>query len=90
MRKVAWNELLGFVVLLEFSIWFTLGVNVECHTIGVLNCEAAITPRMVFERHYRLETCGHQQVVLGINIGDREVVSQSSGVAYWLSWLGEP
>ena len=80
--------MLGFVVLLEFGTWFALGVNVERHAIGILNCKATITPRVIFEWHYWLETCGHQQLVLGINIVDEEVETQSGGVAYRLSCLG--
>jgi hypothetical protein len=35
--------MLSFVVRLEFGTWFTLGIDVKRHAIGIFNRKATVT-----------------------------------------------
>jgi len=70
----------GLVILLELRAGFPLGIDVKNDAVGVLNGKAAISPRMIFEWHDGTQTRSCERLKLSVDIGNAEVVSQSSGI----------
>jgi len=68
-------------VLLEFLRRFTGRVDVQCDSIRVENCEASISPWVVFQWHDRREAGRREAVVLSVSIIHGEVVHQARGIA---------